>query len=716
MSISLSRIQPGAPYPLGATWDGRGVNFAIFSANAEKVELCLFEPGKSRDREHERIVLAECTDQVWHVYLRDAHPGTRYGYRVYGPWDPTHGHRFNHHKLLLDPYARLLHGKLRWSDAHFSYRIGSPREDLSFDRRDNAHGLWKCVVVDDAFSWNGDRPPARSWDETVIYEAHLRGLTMRHPAVEERLRGTDAGLASPEIIGHMKNLGITAIELLPVQAYLNDRHLVEKGLRNYWGYNTMAFFAPEPRYLARRQLYDFKTMIARLHDVGIEVILDVVYNHTAEGNHLGPTLSFRGIDNASYYRLLPDNPRYYIDDTGTGNTFNLGHPYVLQMVMDSLRYWASEMHVDGFRFDLATALARGPEGFDPHCSFLDAVRQDPVLARCKLIAEPWDLGPGGYQLGNYGHGWSEWNDQYRDVVRRFWRGDEGTLPELTTRILGSADLFDHDGRRPRASLNFITAHDGFTLHDLVSFEHKHNEANGEGGRDGRDDEFSANYGAEGPTDDPTIITLRRRQRRNLLATLLLSQGTPMLVAGDEFGRTQHGNNNAYAQDNEISWLDWDAIDEAGNEDIEFVRALIALRQRHLALGWQRFMHGVAQSERGIKDATWLAPGGGEMSTEQWNDPQARSVGLLLNGFAHRAVDARVDTMTPAEIVLLLLNSAAEAIEFRLPALPCGQGWVEQFATEPQASPVHHAFESTHVLPGRSVALFHLATAGKKATP
>lgn len=705
--VTASRIQPGSPYPLGATWDGRGVNFALFSAHAEKVELCLFEAGGGR--ESERITLPECTDQVWHAYLPDAHPGTLYGYRVHGPWDPENGHRFNHHKLLLDPCAQLLHGRLRWSNVHFAYRVGSPREDLSFDKRDNARSMWKCQVVDNAFSWGDDRLPQRSWDETVIYEAHLRGLTMRHPGVEPRFRGTDAGLASPAMIAHLKNLGITAIELLPVQAYLNDRHLVDKGLANYWGYNTVAFFAPEPRYLARRQLFDFKTMVARLHDAGIEVILDVVYNHTAEGNHLGPTLCFRGIDNASYYRLQPDNLRYYTDDTGTGNTFNLGHPRVLQMVLDSLRYWASQMHVDGFRFDLASALARGPEGFNPHCSFLDALRQDPVLATRKLIAEPWDLGPGGYQLGHYGHGWSEWNDRYRDVVRRYWRGDEGMLPELATRVLGSADLFDHDGRRPRSSVNFITAHDGFTLQDLVSYEHKHNEANGEDNRDGSDNANSANYGVEGPTDDAAVNDLRRRQRRNLLATLLLSQGTPMLLAGDEFGRTQKGNNNAYAQDNEISWVDWGAVDDTARDDMAFVRRLIALRHKHAALGWRRFMHGHARCDRGIKDAAWYAPCGGEMSPEQWNDPQARSVGLLLNARAHRNLETRVETMALDEVMLLLLNAATEDAGFKLPALPCGRGWVQLIATDKPVQPAMvHAFDATFSLPSRSVVLFHLA--------
>jgi glycogen operon protein len=695
------RVLPGAPYPLGATWDGRGVNFALFSANSEKVELCLFD---RVDRpESARIVLPERSGNVWHGYLPDARPGTLYGYRVYGPYDPAHGHRFNHHKLLFDPYARLLRGRLRWSDAHFGYRVGSPREDLSFDRRDNARTMPKCQVVDPAFSWGVHRPPAHGWSDTVIYEAHLRGYTMRHPALPNGLRGTVAGFGSAPVIDYLKSLGITAVELLPVQAYVHDRHLVDKGLTNYWGYNTIGFFAPEPAYLSTGQLHEFKTTIARLHDAGIEVILDVVYNHTGEGNQLGPTLCFRGIDNASYYRLQED-PRYYCDDTGTGNSLDLTHPRVLQMVMDSLRYWAGEMQVDGFRFDLATTLARGPNGFDPHCSFLDAVAQDPLLARTKLIAEPWDVGPGGYQVGRFGANWSEWNDRYRDSVRRFWRGDAGALPELATRITGSSDLFDHDGRNPRATVNFVTAHDGFTLRDLVSYEHKHNEANQEDNRDGREDGISANYGAEGETDDPAILELRRRQRRNMLATLLLSQGTPMLVAGDEFGRTQHGNNNAYAQDNETSWIDWEAIDEAADGDIRFVRRLIGLRRNHPALRWPRFMHGWVQCEKGIKDITWLAPEGGEMNEGHWSDPERRSVGLLLNGRA----DSRFGELPLDEILLLLLNAHPEDIDFHLPALPFGSGWVELLAPARRPESTLHEFDSTFRFAGRSVVLFHLA--------
>jgi glycogen operon protein len=696
------RVLPGTPYPLGATWDGRGVNFALFSAHADKVELCLFD--RVGKKESARVSLPYQSEHVWHGYLPDARPGTLYGYRVHGPYDPARGHRFNGNKLLLDPYARLICGYLKWSDTHFGYRIGSPREDLSFDRRDNARSMQKCQVVDPAFSWGGERYPDTPWRETVIYEAHLRGFTMRHPTLPKRLRGTAEGFASPAVIDYIKSLGITAVELLPVHAFVNDRHLADNGRANYWGYNSIGFFAPEARYLATGRLYEFKLMVARLHDAGLEVILDVVYNHTGEGNQLGPTLSFRGIDNASYYRLKPDNPRYYQDDTGTGNSLDLGHPRVLQMVMDSLRYWAGEMRVDGFRFDLATALARGPNAFEPRCSFLDAVRQDPQLARVKLIAEPWDLGPGGYQLGHFGAGWSEWNDRYRDSVRRFWRGDAGSLPELATRITGSADLFDHDGRHPRASVNFVTAHDGFTLHDLVSYDHKHNEANGEDNRDGTDDNLSANYGVEGATEDNLILALRRRQRRNLLATLLLSQGTPMLLDGDEFARTQGGNNNAYAQDNETSWINWDAIDDAAEGDIAFVRRLIALRRHHPALRWPRFLHGSRRGDKGIKDITWIAPDGGEMTEARWNDVQARSVGLLLNGRADTAASAP----PPDEILLWLLNAHTEALDFRLPELPFGAGWSELFAADRRPQPHLFAFGDNYRLAERAVVLFHLA--------
>ena len=521
---SRSMIWPGRPDPLGATWDGSGVNFALFSVYAEKVELCLFDAAGTR--EIERIVLPEYTNEVWHGYLPEGRPGMLYGYRVYGAYDPANGHRFNANKLLIDPYAKALVGPLRWSDAHYGYRVGSQREDLSFDRRDNARGMPKSQVVDLAFTWGNDKPPRTSWGRTVIYEAHPRGFTMQHEAVPPQLRGTFAGLNTNAVVEYLRALGISAIELLPVHAFADDRHLVAKGLHNYWGYNSLNYFAPHAPYLSSGTLAEFKTMVARFHDAGIEVILDVVYNHTAEGNHLGPTLSFRGVDNASYYRLMPDDKRHFIDDTGTGNSLNMAHPRVLQMVMDSLRYWVTEMHVDGFRFDLATTVARESYGFDSQGGFLDACGQDPVLSKVKLIAEPWDVGPGGYQVGGFPPGWAEWNDRYRDTVRRFWKGDMGMLPDLAARLTGSADIFERNGRRPWSSINFITAHDGFTLNDLVSYNDKHNEANGENNRDGSSANNSWNHGVEGPTNNPAVNALREQQKRNLLATLLLSQGTP----------------------------------------------------------------------------------------------------------------------------------------------------------------------------------------------
>ena len=554
-----TRVREGLPVPLGATWDGLGVNFALFSANATKVELCLFnEDGEQYDV----IELPEYTDEVWHGYLPDARPGLLYAYRVHGPYAPHDGHRFNPAKLLLDPYAKQIVGELKWDDALFAYDMQSPKKDLHIDNRDSAEFLPKCRVIDPAFSWARSRKRHIPWEKTLIYETHVRGYTMRHPAVPEHLRGTFSGMSTPHIVEYIRSLGVTSVELMPIHAFTDDRHLQDKGLHNFWGYNTLSFFAPHPQYMATQTVNEFKQMIATLHAANIEVILDVVYNHTAEGNELGPTLSFKGIDNASYYRLMPDNKRYYINDTGTGNTLNLSHPRVLQMVTDSLRYWATEMQVDGFRFDLATILGRESYGFDEGCGFLDTCRQDPILSQCKLIAEPWDCGPGGYQVGGFPPGWMEWNDRFRDTVRKFWRGDEGQLAQFATRLSGSADLFNHRGRKPYASVNFITAHDGFTLNDWVSYASKHNEANGENGKDGSDNNISANYGVEGPSDDPAINELRLRQMRNMLATLLLSQGTPMLLAGDEFARSQNGNNNAYCQDTEIAWFNWN-IEEKG---------------------------------------------------------------------------------------------------------------------------------------------------------
>jgi glycogen operon protein len=648
------------------------VNFALFSENAEKVELCLFDP-RGR-KELDRIALPEYTDEVWHGYLPDLRPGQLYGYRVHGPYDPERGHRFNPNKLLLDPYAKALSGTVRWSDANFGYRVGHRSEDLSFDRRNNAAGMPKCRVVDTAFTWGGDRPPQRQWHESILYELHVRGFTMRHPDVPELLRGTLAGLAAPAAIQHLKALGITAVELLPIQAFLDDRHLLERGLRNYWGYNTLGFFAPDPRYLAGDSLTEFKTMVQHLHDAGIEVILDVVYNHTAEGNHLGPTLCFRGIDNASYYRLVPGDERHYTDFTGCGNALDLHHPRVLQLVMDSLRYWVEEMHVDGFRFDLATTLAREKSDFDRHSGFLDAVGQDPVLRQVKLVAEPWDVGEGGYRLGGFPSGWAEWNDRYRDAVRRFWRGDPGLAGEVASRITGSSDIFERSGRRPWASVNFVTAHDGFTLRDLVSYEHKHNEANGENSRDGTDANYSWNCGFEGPTDDPDVELLRKRQMRNLIVTLLLSQGVPMLVAGDEFGRTQLGNNNAYCQDNEVSWLDWEGVDEDATEFREFVARIIRLRSEHVVFRRQRFFRGVLDPASHVKDIVWLTATGGEKSRTDWERQADHCLGLVLSGEPFDYHLTAFGAPERDDTFLLILNASPNPSDFVMPPEELGQAW------------------------------------------
>ena len=664
------KVWPGRPNPLGATWDGEGVNFALFSAHAEKVELCLFD--RSGNREEARIALPEYTDEVWHAYLPDARPNLLYGYRVYGPYDPSNGHRFNPNKLVIDPYVRSLHGRLRWSDALFGYRVGSQRSDLSFDRRDNARQIPKCRVIEPAFTWGDDRRPQIPWEETIILELHVRGTTIKHPDVDPVHRGTFAGLASPAMIDYLLELGVTAVELLPIHAAVDDRHLIERGLANYWGYNSIAYFAPDPRLLATNSIAGFKTMVKRLHDAGIEVILDVVYNHSGEGNHLGPTLSFRGIDNASYYRLDTDR-RFYPDFTGTGNTLNLDHPRVLQLVMESLRYWALEMHVDGFRFDLCTTLARENGDYGQGSAFFDAIRQDPVMAEVKLIAEPWDLGPYGYQLGNFPPGWAEWNGQYRDTVRRFWKGETGLVADLASRVAGSSDIFGNRGRRPWASINFTTVHDGFTLQDLVSYQDKHNEANGEDNRDGSNADYSSNYGVEGPTSDPDIVALRDRQKRNLLATLLLSLGVPMLLAGDEIGRTQRGNNNAYCQDNEISWFDWEHIRPEDRDLRDFVRHLIRLRRRHRVFSRPRFFRGEMLSEAGVKDITWVTPSGNEATDDDWNNPVALSLGYVLSGAAG-------EFFTPGgqrdidESFLVMMNAYYQDLDFHIPSLAAPMSW------------------------------------------
>ncbi|MBX6743122.1 MAG: glycogen debranching protein GlgX [Acetobacteraceae bacterium] len=693
------------PYPLGATWDGLGVNFALFSAHATKVELCLFD--EAGEQEVERIELPEFTDEVWHGYLPDARPGTVYGYRVHGPYEPEHGHRFNPNKLLLDPYARTVLGDLSWGPEVYGYTLESG-DDRTFDERDSAAMVPKCRVVDPAFTWGRERSPAVPWERTIIYEAHVKGFTRQHPAVPEGMRGTYAGLAAPEVVAYLRALGITSVELLPIHTFIHDSLLLEKGLSNYWGYNTIGFFSPARRYARTpaTAVSEFKEMVARLHDAGIEVILDVVYNHTAEGNELGPTLSFKGIDNASYYRLLPDQKRYYINDTGTGNTLNLSHPRVLQMVTDSLRFWVQEMRVDGFRFDLATILGREPYGFDEGGGFLDSCRQDPVLSSVKLIAEPWDCGPGGYQVGGFAPGWAEWNDRFRDTVRAFWKGDEGQAADLAARLTASGDKFNRRGRKPWASVNFITAHDGFTLHDLVSYNDKHNEANGEDNRDGHSHNLSWNHGAEGPTDDPEINALRERQKRNMLATLLLSQGTPMILAGDEFGRTKRGNNNTYCQDNELNWVDWAGIDEAGRALSAFTRKLIALRRNFPVLRRGRFFIGAHNEALGIKDCTWLTPAGTEMSAEQWEDPNTRCFGLLLDGRAQAT-----GILRPASdaTLLLVLNAHHDAVEFSLPEPPAGQRWLLLVDTNrPDIDePEPFAFGHPYMVTGRSLLLFVL---------
>ena len=693
-----ARVWPGRSYPLGATFDGRGVNFALFSANAEKVELCLFDPRGTR--ELERIVLPEYTDQVWHGYFPDVRPGQLYGYRVHGPYEPGRGHRFNPNKLLLDPYAKQLIGPLHWSDAHFGYRVGGRREDLAIDTRDNARGMPKCRVVDTAFTWGDDKLLQIPWHESVLYETHLRGFTMLHPAVPEPLRGTCSGFSIPEVIDHLRVVGVTAVEFLPIHAFVQDRHLVEKGLSNYWGYNSIGFFAPEQRYLATGDLAEFKAMVACLHDAGIEVMMDVVYNHTAEGNHMGPTLSFKGIDNASYYKLSPEDPRFYWDCTGCGNTLNLSHPRVLQMVMDSLRYWVEVMHIDGFRFDLTSALARDPFDFDYGSGFLDAVRQDPVLSQVKLIAEPWDLGAGGYQVGGFPPGWSEWNGKYRDTARRYWKGDPGLDNELATRVTGSADMLAHAGRRPSASVNFITAHDGFTLKDLVSYNGKHNEANGEDNRDGINENDGWNCGAEGPTEDAAVNQLRAQQQRNLLATLILSQGVPMLLAGDEIGNTQHGNNNAYCQDSEIAWIKWG---EADLELMAFVRRVIRLRREHPVFRRPHFVRGRPIPGTGVKDIVWLNAEGREQRDDDWNFPEARSLGFLLGGDAGELFYSTGGQQELDDGFIVLLNAFHERIAFKLPIEEMGKEWEVVLDTaHDDATGNRHQAATDYPLEGRSL--------------
>ncbi len=702
--LRLSRVREGLPYPRGAHWDGKGVNFALFSAHATKVEVCLFDKA---GKETERIELPEYRDETWHGYVPDIGPGTFYGYRVHGPYAPDEGLRFNPNKLVLDPYARAHFGELRWDPAIFAYTVGAENADLSFDARDSAFFMPKCVVVDPDFDWAREKQWRKvPWDRTIIYETHVRGYTKLHPKVPEHQRGTYCGLATKDVIDYIKALGVTSIELLPVHTFINDKFLLDKGLTNYWGYNSIGFFAPDPRYAAdpSKSLQEFKEMVARFHDAGLEVIIDVVYNHTAEGNELGPTLSFKGIDNASYYRLMPDRKRYYINDTGTGNTLNLSHPVVIQMVTDSLRYWVEEMHVDGFRFDLGTILAREPGGFDTHNGFMKAVAQDPMLAKVKLIAEPWDCGPGGYQVGGFPPGWAEWNDKFRDTVRDYWRGDAAPAA-LAPRLCGSPDVFARRGRQPWASVNFITAHDGFTLMDLVSYNDKHNEANGEDNKDGHSHNRSWNHGAEGRTDDEAVRGLRKRQMKNMLATLLLSQGTPMILAGDEFGRSQRGNNNAYCQDNEISWLRW-VHDDRAQRLIRFVKKLIRLRQRYPILRRTRFLTGHYDEELGVKDVTWINATGDEMREEHWKDANVRCFGMLLDG---RAQSTGIRKRGEEATLLIIFNPWQDVVKFKLPGANGGAGWKLLADTNFPDSPDEPDFEPGHEyeVTARSLLLFQL---------
>jgi isoamylase len=657
----------GFPQPLGATWMGNGVNFALFSEWAAGVELCLFNQPDAQ-QENILIPMTDRTAQVFHIFLPDARPGQLYGFRVSGPYEPEQGLRFNSSKLLLDPYAKAISGNVNWSDEMFSYVVADKREDLAPDFRDNAWGMPKSVVVDNVFDWTGDKRPGVPFAESIIYEAHVKAFTKLCPEVPEELRGTYAGLGSAPAIGYLKSLGVTAVELLPVHAHIDDRALVDRGLTNYWGYNTIGFFAPHAGYSSSgelgQQVAEFKSMVRNLHAAGLEVILDVVYNHTAEGNHLGPTLSFRGIDNRAYYRLLADNRRLYLDYTGTGNTFDTLHPRTLQLVMDSLRYWVLEMHVDGFRFDLAPALARDGTGVNKFHAFFKIIQQDPVLSAVKLIAEPWDVGDGGYQVGNFPVLWAEWNGKYRDAVRSYWRGDEGKIAEMAYRLTGSPDLYEHDGRRPYASINFVTAHDGFTLNDLVSYNEKHNEANGEDNRDGENNNLAWNCGAEGPTDDPNVNALRRRQRRNFLTTLFVSQGVPMISGGDEFGRTQNGNNNAYCQDNEISWFPWDWNEEQ-NRLLDFTKKLIQLRKDHPVFRRPKFFQGRRIRASEVKDVMWFNPGGNEMSEEEWESPFVRCLGMLLSGDTLDVLTFEGEPVRD-QTFLLLINAHHENISFVLP--------------------------------------------------
>ncbi len=709
------RVWPGQPYPLGATWTGLGVNFAIFSAHATRVELCLFD-APDATTPSACVPLPEHTDMVWHGYLPDVRPGQLYGFRVHGPYEPHHGRRFNPNKVVLDPYAKALGRVVNWDDAHFGYRIGDPAADLSFDERDNAAVAPLAAVIDPAFTWGDDRPPRTPWHRTVIYEMHVKGFSRLHPGIQAPVRGTYEALTSEPAIEHLQRLGVTAVELMPVHHHAYDRHLVERGLANYWGYNTLAFFAPNVRYAATPtdSVREFKRMVKALHSAGLEVILDVVYNHTAEGNHLGPTLSLRGIDNESYYRLMPDERRYYLDFTGCGNTLNMQSPQVLQLIMDSLRYWVLEMHVDGFRFDLASALARELYEVDRLGAFFDIIHQDPVISQVKLIAEPWDLGAGGYQVGNFPVLWTEWNGQYRDAMRAFWKGEDRGVAELATRIAGSNDLYERSGRLPYASINFITAHDGFTMHDLVSYDTKHNDANGEENRDGENHNLSWNCGVEGPTDDPDVRRLREQQKRNLMASLMLSIGVPMISGGDEMGRTQHGNNNAYCQDNELSWTPWDLSLEQ-QQFLAFTRRLVRFRRSQPVLQRRKYFHGRSIRGAEAKDIYWLDPSGREMTDEAWNAPFVLSLGVLMVGNVLDEVDER-GRQVRGDTLLILLNAHQEVVPFALPVATEGTAWMLAFDTiAPRVDARAYEGGATYPLQGRTLAVFILTTQPRRRT-
>jgi glycogen operon protein len=672
------RVWPGSPHPIGATWDGEGVNFALFSEHATGVELCLFDHPED-PKPSATVTMPAATDRIWHAYLPDARPGTLYGYRVDGPYRPQEGHRFNPHKLLIDPYAKAITGSVRLSDEVFGYRPGDDDADLSMDDRDSAPFMPRALVVDPAFTWGDDRPPRTPANHSVIYECHVRGTTIRHPGVPEHLRGTYLGLSSDAMIDHFLSLGVTAVELMPVHQFVSERFLIEQGLTNYWGYNSIGFFAPHVEYATGGlgpQVSEFKSMVKTLHRAGLEVILDVVYNHTAEGNERGPTLSFRGIDNVAYYRLSPENPRFHVDFTGTGNSLNIVHPRTMALIMDSLRYWVTDMHVDGFRFDLAPVLIRGIE--NQRSAFFEVLQQDPVLSQVKLIAEPWDVGPDGYRLGKFPPGWAEWNGAFRDCVRRFWRGDPGQVPELASRLTGSSDVFAPSGRRIYASVNFVTCHDGFTLSDLVGFDHKHNEANRQHNADGTDDNHSRNWGAEGPTDSVRIQRLRERMKRNFLATLFFSQGVRMLLGGDEFGRSQQGNNNAYCQDNEISWFDWD-LDDAAASLLEYTREIIRIYKNNPILRRRDFFTGRPFTAAGTADVTWVRPDGSEMTDHDWRDRENRTIGMLLQGRATDDIDER-GRIIFGETVLLLLNGGTRSRLYAMPRVDRPGMWEELLNT------------------------------------